>query len=201
MALPLPAALSKLSTNRSFMRKHWLPVMLCLLLLAGFLLAGKDVYYQINQNLCWQCGRCILVCPTHAAHTDTTTWQVVIDPALCTGCGLCLSQCPHNAIYSVTGNDDESIPVPRLSLTCFPNPSVHPALFWKLTAGQPAATLKMYDIKGHLVTCFPLNNKTSGSLTWNALDKTGKPLPSGVYLAELSCGNNRITKKITVVHP
>jgi hypothetical protein len=37
------------------------------------------------------------------------------------------------------------------------------------------------------------------TLLWHAVDKSGKPLPSGVYFARLTQGDKQVNKKIVLL--
>jgi NADH:ubiquinone oxidoreductase subunit F (NADH-binding)/(2Fe-2S) ferredoxin/NAD-dependent dihydropyrimidine dehydrogenase PreA subunit len=56
------------------------------------------VKYEIDQDLCAQCGACLDACPQDAIREDDATW---IEPALCEGCGICAESCPSEAIRRV----------------------------------------------------------------------------------------------------
>jgi len=54
------------------------------------------VHYQIDADLCVQCGECIEACPHDAVSEDGD--QVEIDDDLCHKCGICEEMCPSEAI-------------------------------------------------------------------------------------------------------
>jgi NADH:ubiquinone oxidoreductase subunit F (NADH-binding)/(2Fe-2S) ferredoxin/Pyruvate/2-oxoacid:ferredoxin oxidoreductase delta subunit len=56
------------------------------------------VKYEIDQDLCAQCGACLDTCPQGAISEDDATR---IEPALCEGCGICAESCPSEAIRRV----------------------------------------------------------------------------------------------------
>jgi NADH:ubiquinone oxidoreductase subunit F (NADH-binding)/(2Fe-2S) ferredoxin/ferredoxin len=56
------------------------------------------VKYEIDQDLCVQCGACLDACPQGAINEDG---EFRIEPALCEGCGVCAESCPSEAICRV----------------------------------------------------------------------------------------------------
>ncbi len=56
------------------------------------------VKYEIDQDLCAQCGACLDACP-HSAISEDDAFR--IDPELCQGCGECTESCPSDAIGRV----------------------------------------------------------------------------------------------------
>jgi len=182
------------------MKKRRIASFLIAVACASVLLAARIIYYQIDRDLCWQCGHCYTACPQHAVVFDTLNGGLQIDPALCDGCGLCVQACPHGAIYQVTENDDDNTASVPAELSCYPNP-MHTitCIHYKLPKHVHLAELTLYNIKGQPV-CIRKLDKPSGSFFWTGTDKFGTRVPSGVYLANLIYQNNKLTMKIVKEH-
>ncbi len=60
----------------------------------------KSVAQEIRRNdeVCFMCGACTGICPTHALYIDEKTREVIFDPDNCKGCGLCVAVCPVRAM-------------------------------------------------------------------------------------------------------
>ena len=60
----------------------------------------KSVEQEIRRNddICYQCGACTGICPSHALYMDRKTMEVIFDPKECTGCELCVAVCPVRAM-------------------------------------------------------------------------------------------------------
>jgi NAD-dependent dihydropyrimidine dehydrogenase PreA subunit len=179
------------------MRKRLLSLLIVLAIIS-LLVAIRTVYYQINPNQCWNCGRCTWHCPTDAIQFSPDLGHFYIIPELCNGCGVCEQYCPYGAIYLVTGNTDDTDHTLGLNLKCYPNPASD---FTDMTITLPSkskqAELAVFDLKGRLVFQKKIG-KTSTTLRWQGLNERGQKLPSGVYLAHLTCDKTQITKKLTL---
>jgi len=95
-------------------------------------------------------------------------------------------------------------PAARLTLrTVAPNPvgAGEPLRLTYSVPAQNAASLRLYDVSGRLVTTLA---PAAGSgperiLDWTARDAAGRPLPAGVYLLELASEQASTARKIMVV--
>ncbi|MBU0928806.1 MAG: DUF362 domain-containing protein [Spirochaetes bacterium] len=57
------------------------------------------VKFQVKEQKCVACGRCVAVCPTGAARLGSAPGaKASIDQAACIGCGECLAHCAPKAI-------------------------------------------------------------------------------------------------------
>jgi hypothetical protein len=83
-----------------------------------------------------------------------------------------------------------------LALRISPNPARNRISFSK---GQSAESIEsmIYDITGRFIFSFTLGSMPS-TLFWNLRDRSGRPVPSGVYLAVLTDGGRRIAQKFVV---
>jgi len=51
-----------------------------------------------DDDLCTDCGACIVVCPTSALAMDGRTREVGFDADKCVACGICVPVCPPRAM-------------------------------------------------------------------------------------------------------
>ncbi len=62
--------------------------------------AGKQeqhcVRFEVKENICTACGKCLTVCPVGAIHMEDR--HAVIDKNRCMGCAACYAACPAKAI-------------------------------------------------------------------------------------------------------
>lgn len=71
---------------------------------------------------------------------------------------------------------------------------------YSLSGGQNI-TLDIYDALGRSVKTLASGAKPAGShsVTWNGENDKGEPLSSGIYFCVLKAGNNKTSKKITLI--
>jgi FlgD Ig-like domain len=84
----------------------------------------------------------------------------------------------------------------------YPNP-FNPSTVTRFNLAQPEpVTLNIYNLNGHLVAnlidgeIWPAG---SNSVTWQAEDQLGHPLPSGTYIYRLQAGHNLQTRSMVLV--
>ena len=65
----------------------------------------KQVYPQIDRELCGKCGKCATICAEseHSALSLTAS-GIVLNPKACVGCSLCSHLCPKSAIKMVNAD-------------------------------------------------------------------------------------------------
>lgn len=51
-----------------------------------------------DDELCTDCGACIVICPTAALAMDAETREVEFDADKCVACGVCVPVCPPRAM-------------------------------------------------------------------------------------------------------
>ena len=79
-------AISKLSAHRSLNRQ-------------------KQLYPQIDHELCCKCGKCATICAeSEIGALSLTASGMVLNPKVCSGCSLCSHLCPKSAIKMVSGD-------------------------------------------------------------------------------------------------
>lgn len=95
---------------------------------------------------------------------------------------------------------------PDENVTCLLD--AYPAVFahqtdirYYLPGGQDNITLEIYDALGRSVKTLAKGAKPAGnhSVNWNGENDKGEPLASGIYLCVLKAGDNKTSKKITLI--
>jgi NAD-dependent dihydropyrimidine dehydrogenase PreA subunit len=174
-------------------------IFLALILSLGVLLAGRPLPYQITQNQCWVCGRCLYACPVHAIYYDDALQTFQIDQTLCNGDGLCVNSCPHGAIHQVVSNQDETALPAKLELSCYPNPMKEMSeVKYRFPVGN-RGKIEIYNIKGQLIRTYGNLLPEKDEFHWDGKDKQGKKIPSGIYCFKLIVGSTSTETKITKV--
>lgn len=90
----------------------------------------------------------------------------------------------YTAIY------DEVLPIAQVRIDCYPNPfngSMTVSLYWD-TGRKKIRDLKIFDVKGRLI--FKSDIPEIDSFTWDGIDRSGKPLSSGVYILQVTDSDN-----------
>jgi subtilisin family serine protease len=105
-------------------------------------------------------------------------------------------------ITSVEDDATAAAAAPRFSLAAnAPNP-FNPSTRIRFALADPGhATLRIYTSAGRLVRKLVSGRLAAGphEATWNGQDAEGKPVASGVYLYELVAGENRQTRKMSLL--
>lgn len=92
-----------------------------------------------------------------------------------------------------TPNDDPAAPgLPVLRV--WPNPA-RGSLNLELKNVSDKARIRVYNVKGQLVTEFVMDGKSA----WNGCDSRGLPLSAGIYLLRADSGGIALTRKICIV--
>jgi NAD-dependent dihydropyrimidine dehydrogenase PreA subunit len=179
--------------------KAKLLIILAFVFTLSILVAGRPITYQITQNQCWVCGRCLYTCSVQAIYYDQTMESFQIDQNLCNGDGNCVNSCPYGAIHQVVGNSDEIAPPTRIKVNCYPNPMKETTKiefkFPRLKTGK----IEIYNIKGQVIRIFENLQPGQNELNWDGNDNIGKSIPSGTYFIKLIAGSESRISKITKV--
>lgn len=97
---------------------------------------------------------------------------------------------------------EKNIPSEYVLNSNYPNP-FNPTTTIKYVLPQDGyITLKVYDITGKEIAVMVRNkykNKGPHTVKWNALDKNGNSVPSGIYFYKLQSGNTVKTKKMILM--
>ncbi len=109
------------------------------------------------------------------------------------GVGQALPATP-GASNGSTANDDPTAPELQPVLSAWPNPT-NGILNLELKNASAPATVRVYNIKGQLVSSFALDGKAS----WNGSDLSGRELGEGIYLVKVNTGARELIRKICLV--
>jgi hypothetical protein len=101
----------------------------------------------------------------------------------------------------VPNNDPMQAPQIILLAQNYPNPFSNSTTFKYILQKPSHVTIGVYNIKGQLVRTLEENNKTIGEhmQSWNADDRYGKKLASGIYIVRLQAGREVKTMKVMLV--
>ena len=97
----------------------------------------------------------------------------------------------------VRGSSTSAAPVP-LNLSVHPNPFSGSTTI-DVTAQKGPVSLRVFDLRGRQVYARHRGRPGRFRWKWNGRDGRGAPLPSGVYVLELSQPGKRIVRKIQLV--
>jgi hypothetical protein len=105
---------------------------------------------------------------------------------------------PGTVSVSETGGD---IPTTLQLSQNYPNPFNPTTQIQFSLPNQADVKLEVYDVAGRLVTTLINDNLTSGNytVTWNATNRSGQTVSSGVYLYRLQAGDIVETKRMTFI--
>ncbi len=78
----------------------------CTILSKSEILA-EGIVSQVDEELCFGCGICVLNCPYNAVELDEETQKAKVVSALCKGCGVCGATCPKHAITMAHFTDQQ----------------------------------------------------------------------------------------------
>jgi agmatine/peptidylarginine deiminase len=111
---------------------------------------------------------------------------------------------PHIYSFRITGSvgvqtDEKEVFVPRVRV--FPNPARYRMIFSLQTGGETTATISLFNVLGQLVQGAEKRHLSSGEnqLSIKLVDKTGKPLPHGVYFYTVNIGGFVCRDKILIM--
>jgi len=115
------------------------------------------------------------------------------DTNICCGLYFTRWQAESDAVENQNGN-----PLPQgLSLSAYPNP-FNSKIIVNYSSSE-GGDLRIYDNSGQLVRNFKIEKGGNGNVVWDATDKKGQKVTTGVYFARLlSVGHSRTIKLIYV---
>lgn len=132
---------------------------------------------------------------------DGETWigvssrcRVLLDPIL-------VDRTPEAVVFRGPAKAKQDIPVQKLGLYAAPNPfnpQTTVALYLK---GATTGDLKIYDIRGRLVTVLYTGPLVQGanSFTWNGRDSAGRGVASGAYWVQARTSDQSLTIKVMLL--
>jgi len=91
-----------------------------------------------------------------------------------------------------------AIPMATRLMNAFPNPfNPNTNLRYSLKEGGKVQ-INIYNVKGQLIKSFFAEHASPGyyQLAWDGRDQNGKPVTSGIYMYQMSCGRYHETKKM-----
>lgn len=120
--------------------------------------------------------------------------RVLLDPILA-------DRTSEAVVFRGPAKAKHDIPLQKLGLYAAPNPfnpQTNVALYLKSAS---AGDLKIYDIRGRLVTVLYEGPLVQGanSFTWDGRDSAGRGVASGVYWVQARTGNQSLTIKVMLL--
>ncbi len=102
----------------------------------------------------------------------------------------------NTVIVNITGSQVET-PTPMINLTADPNPfRENVCLNVKNLMPAQAVLFSVYNAKGQLICREKLNGHSEINWTWDGRNAAGRTVPSGLYLARLTQGDQRFIIKL-----
>ena len=102
---------------------------------------------------------------------------------------------------SVVATEDGTPSAESAALDAYPNP-FNPSTHFRISlqSGKTSALLTITDVSGRIIKTFatPLS-KGKALVAWNADNARGEKVPSGLYIARLTCGNCSYVKKVMLM--
>lgn len=93
-------------------------------------------------------------------------------------------------------NQDETIPHPDLSVTCYPNPFSDKVTF-KFGDSQCSNSIRIYNVKGQLIK--EIQSIEKSEVVWDGKDEKGKSVSAGVYFTRLISDGKSLTTKMLML--
>ncbi len=94
--------------------------------------------------------------------------------------------------------DDDPIDEHPLAIQCFPNPVRAGNTVRFSLPDDRSCTIEIYNVVGQKLRSLTKASRTS-SISWDARDRHGKPLPSGIYLYRVRSGGRKDSGKILLI--
>lgn len=132
---------------------------------------------------------------------DGETWigvssrcRVLLDPILA-------DRTSEAVVFSGPAKAKQDIPVQKLGLYAAPNPFNPQTTIALYLKGASAGDLKIYDVRGRLVTVLYTGPLVQGanSFTWNGRDSAGRGVASGAYWVQARTSDQSVTVKVLLL--
>ncbi|MCB5252448.1 MAG: C25 family cysteine peptidase [Candidatus Cloacimonadaceae bacterium] len=98
-------------------------------------------------------------------------------------------------VIQPVANSDEQVAPAQIQLKAYPNPMRSHLNITLEHSGKAPETVKIYNLKGQLITSLKLNSKNGYTQSWDGKDSSGLQCPNGIYILQ-STGQ---TKKISLI--
>lgn len=136
-------------------------------------------------------------------HSSSDTWANIEDTV---GLALQITRAAAGTVADVAGLMDTTTPAPdlaaaALSLRVHPNPfNPMTTLSFRLEA-PGRGELTVHDLRGRVVQTLATGEFNAGpnTVAWTGVDDRGQSMPSGIYLARLTVGDQTVHQRMTLV--
>lgn len=95
-------------------------------------------------------------------------------------------------LETVSNSDELVTPVPS-QLKAYPNPMRSNLNISIKHTGKAEETVKIYNLRGQLITSLKLNTKNGYTANWNGKDSSGLQCPNGIYILRSKAQNKKIS--------
>ncbi|MCB5262960.1 MAG: C25 family cysteine peptidase [Candidatus Cloacimonetes bacterium] len=112
------------------------------------------------------------------------------EPGLSEMVGLILEKLGVN---DPVANSDELITPATSQLKAYPNPMRSDLHISLESASKAEETLKIYNLKGQLITSLKLSAKNGYTMSWNGEDDSGQQCPNGIYILRSKAQSKKIS--------
>jgi len=95
----------------------------------------------------------------------------------------------------------DTVPPPGHSVKIVPNPMSSDGLIAFTLPGKADVSITIYDIAGRSVWESKIGQAAGGphQVAWNALDRSGRPVSTGIYFVRVTCGGRTSAAKLLVL--
>jgi hypothetical protein len=108
---------------------------------------------------------------------------------------------PKTTFYLIpaepSGNSDDNVPAPGLSVSHYPNPVMGSCTFKLQTDSALPASIEIYNLRGQKVNT--LNDNAGNMMQWDTKDASGKLCPAGMYFYRCKAGKSSVTQRMIIL--
>jgi len=159
--------------------------------------------FQINQELCIQCGQCLPDCPGFAIQYDSEANRYAILTGRCNSCSHCACICPMNAVEDGTG-----LPFAEWENPKFDPDATHAFLAGKRSVRQFHAKEVPREVLEQMIAVGEMTSTSSNAQDWHATillsaDKKNLVVHNVQKMESLICGfvQNRAGRALAKLVP